>query len=874
MRFNCHAKGGLVPLAVLTINPLIPQYAAAQGAPNRPRATQTREGSPSAFAGTASNVELSQGSSMDTAGGRSKGRAPSTQGVRGRGPNGGIPLFLPAYDLYNTNLGYIGGESSIALGDLNGDGIPDIAFANTAAYICSGVGVLLGNGDGTFREPICYSPGSTGASAISIADMNGDGIPDLIAASPCDSGNNCATGNIGVLLGNGDGTFQPVISNTSGIAGAGLVTLAVADVNNDGHPDAVAFNGSSGTVLVLFGNGDGTLQSPVSYNPPYGDPPGPSAGNMGGGGLDATMLTDINGDHILDIVLLSFCVGGDDCSSGLVGYLLGNGDGTFQSSSSSQPLLGNTFRTQAYLTNGMAVGDIDGDGVPDIVTASSGPNYEDGVASVLMGLGGGAFLPAATYDSGGTGGLSPGVADVNGDGIPDLIVLNQSCPVPMSCSDSSSVGVLLGNGDGTFQAAQSYTSGTYAGPGMIIADVNGDGVLDVVANANQDFVMLGTLGRIIQTVTSVATTPNPSLFGQTVTLTASVTPKGPSPPTGTMTFNDGGNSLGTGQISGGTASLNTSALVLGTNSITASYSGDPSYGASTSAPVSQVVHVSPSATSLASSVNPSLSGEPVAFTATVTSSSGGTPTGKVVFKDGATALGTATLTAGAAKYTTAKLPLGSSSITAVYDGDGNYRGSTSVSLIQVVVAKTTTTLTSAPNPSSYGQAIEFTATVNSSGSAPPDGETVTFTEGSTILGTGTLSGGIAALSTSGLGAGTEAVVATYNGDANFGASTSKPVKQVVSRATSATMLISSKNPSGLGKPVTFSATVAPQFSGTPTGTVVFKDGTTTLKNVTLNGGTARFTTSGLTAGPHTITATYNGSVDFASSTGTLTQTVE
>jgi hypothetical protein len=250
-----------------------------------------------------------------------------------------------------------------------------------------------------------------------------------------------------------------VIGNTNGIAGAGLGTLAVRDVNNDGRPDAVAFNGASGTVLVLFGNGDGTLQSPVSYNPPYGDPPGLATGNMGGGGLDATMLTDINGDGILDIVLLSFCVANDDCSSGLVGFLLGNGDGTFQSSSASAPLLGNAFRTQAYLTNGMAVADVNGDGVPDIVTASSGPDNEDGVASVLIGLGGGAFLAAATYDSGGTGGLSPGVADVNGDGIPDLIVLNESCPVPMNCSDSSSIGVLLGNGDGTFQTAKATPRG-------------------------------------------------------------------------------------------------------------------------------------------------------------------------------------------------------------------------------------------------------------------------------------------------------------------------------------------------------------------------------------------------------------------------------
>ena len=322
----------------------------------------------------------------------SKSGAPSPRYSRGHGPNGGIPLFLPAYDVYNTNLGYVGEESSLALGDLNGDGIPDLVIAGKAVYICTGVVVLLGNGDGTFREPTCYDPGSTGAVAVSIADMNGDGKPDLIAAGPCDSANNCATGNIGILLGNGDGTFQPVIGNTNGIAGAGLVTLAVGDVNNDGRPDAVAFNGASGTVLVLLGNGNGTLQPAVNYNPPYGDPPGASTGNMGGGGLDATLLADVNGDGKVDIVLLSFCVANDDCSSGLVGFLLGNGDGTFESSSASAPLSGNAFHTQAYLTNGVAVADVNGDGVLDIVTASSGSNYGDGVASVLIGIGGGAFF--------------------------------------------------------------------------------------------------------------------------------------------------------------------------------------------------------------------------------------------------------------------------------------------------------------------------------------------------------------------------------------------------------------------------------------------------------------------------------------------------
>jgi len=625
---------------------------------------------------------------------------------RGKPLDAGVPLFLPAFYAFNQ---YFGQERAIAVGDVNGDGRPDLAIGGSGFY-CGGIaGVLLGNGDGTFQPPNCYDAGGNEAIAISIADMNGDGKPDLIVAGPCDNANSCATGIIGVLLGNGTGTFQPVVSNTNGIVGAGLSTLAVGDVNGDGRPDVVTFNGASGTVLVLLGNGDGTLQPPVSYNPPYGDPPSPNTGNMGGGGLDSTILVDINGDGKLDIVLLSFCVAGSDCSSGLVGYLLGNGDGTFQTSSTSQPLLENTFRTQAYLTNGMAVADVNGDGVLDIVAASQGPSSGDGVASVLIGIGAGAFLPAVTYDSGGEIGQSAGVADVNGDGKPDLIVLNSSCPVSMNCSDSSSVAVLLGNGDGTFQTAQSYTSGTYAQGPMILADVNGDGVQDVVANANQLFVMLGTLGKTIPTTTSFSSSLNPSFFGQVVTLTASTTPLLPSPPTGSVTFNDGSSSLGSVPISSGMASLSTSALIAGTHSITATYSGDASFSGSTSAPVSQVVNVSPSTTGLISSVNPSVSGAPVTFTATVSSSFGGTPTGSVTFKNGTSALGSKTLTSGAANFTTTNLPEGSNSITAVYGGNGNYAGSTSMTVVQVVTAAPPPTVISLSPISGTGLTQTFTA---------------------------------------------------------------------------------------------------------------------------------------------------------------------
>jgi hypothetical protein len=186
---------------------------------------------------------------------------------------------------------------------------------------------------------------------------------------------------------------------------------------------------------------------------------------------------------------------------------------------------------------------------------------------------------------------------------------------------------------------------------------------------------------------------------------------------------------------------------------------------------------------------------------------------------------------------------------------------------------TTTKISSSLNPSIYGQSVTFTAVVTSSGGSVPDGETVTFMRGAMVLGTGTLSGGSASFTTSTLKAGTNPIKAVYIGDANLLDSTSNAVKQVVNKATTTTAVASSQNPSNSGQPVTFTASVTPQFSNTVTGRVTFYDGATALKTVSLSGGAAEFTTSTLTPGTHTITATYSGSANFIGSSDSLTQTV-
>jgi len=185
-----------------------------------------------------------------------------------------------------------------------------------------------------------------------------------------------------------------------------------------------------------------------------------------------------------------------------------------------------------------------------------------------------------------------------------------------------------------------------------------------------------------------------------------------------------------------------------------------------------------------------------------------------------------------------------------------------------------TTLISSLNPSALGQAVTFTAMVKSAtGSGTPTG-TVTFNDGATVLGPGTLSGGTATLTTSGLGAGVHSITAVYDGDASFASSTSPVLMQTVNKAASSTSVVSSNSASNRGAAVTFTATVTSSATGTPTGTVTFQDAAATLGTGMLSGGSATLATSALVAGVHSITAVYGGDANFANSTSPgLTQTV-
>jgi hypothetical protein len=288
----------------------------------------------------------------------------------------------------------------------------------------------------------------------------------------------------------------------------------------------------------------------------------------------------------------------------------------------------------------------------------------------------------------------------------------------------------------------------------------------------------------------------------------------------------------------------------------------------------------PTATSLTSSKNPSGVGQSVVFTSIVTSTSSvtGTAIGTVTFKDGASTLATKTLVSGKATYSTSALALGNHSITSTYSGSTHFFASSSGVLTQVVKDASATTLISSLNPSTFGQAVTFTATVTHTAAPIPTG-TVTFMNGGAALGTGILSGGKAKFTTtaaSPLAAGAHSITAVYGGDSNYEGSTSTVLHQTVNKDATSSKVTSSLNPSNFGQTVTFTASVKPSIAGapTPTGTVKFMDGATLLSTKTLGGGIAAFSTSSLAVGTHHITTVYGGSLDYVGSTSpVLTQTV-
>jgi predicted hotdog family 3-hydroxylacyl-ACP dehydratase len=298
--------------------------------------------------------------------------------------------------------------------------------------------------------------------------------------------------------------------------------------------------------------------------------------------------------------------------------------------------------------------------------------------------------------------------------------------------------------------------------------------------------------------TTVASSANPTVAGQTVTFTATVNVVAPDRgvPSGTVTFRAGSTTLGTGTLNAARqATLTTGTLAVDAHALTAHYAGDARFNGSTSAALNQVVTEAYTTTTVASSANPTVAGQTVAFTATVNvvAPGRGVPSGTVTFRYGSLTVGTGTLNAARqATLTTITPAVGTHALIAQYAGDARFNGGTSAAHNQIVTeASTTTTVASSANPAVAGQTVTLTATVNvvAPGSGVPTGP-VTFRDGSTTLGTGTLNAARqATLTTSALLAGTHAITVQYGGDRNFTENTSSsPLSQTVASVTVAAVL--------------------------------------------------------------------------------------
>jgi hypothetical protein len=430
----------------------------------------------------------------------------------------------------------------------------------------------------------------------------------------------------------------------------------------------------------------------------------------------------------------------------------------------------------------------------------------------------------------------------------------------------------LSGGQATSSADASLAPGSHA---VSVDYTNTDG------NFSSSSVSFNQVVNQDPTTTTVTTSPNPTVFGQPVTFSASVAANAPGAgtATGTVEFQINGQPYETDSLSGGSASATPdAALAPGTYTVTAIYSGDPNFVTSTGT-TTHVVNQDPTTTTVTSSVSPSVFGQPVTFTATVSANApgAGTPTGSVTFLDGSTPIGTQALAlvggSDLATITVSSLSVGTHAISAVYGADVDFLTSTGTVTQSVNQDQTATTVT--PNGAVVqGQPVSFNATVApvAPGAGTPTG-TVKFTINGAPLGTpvvvtGGPSGSVAtSASISSLNPGTYTLTATYSGDNNFltSAGTSG---QPVTVAQTTTTLVVSPNPVQLSQPLTLTATVAPVApgTGTPTGSVDFFNGTNLLGSGTLSGGTASLTLSSLSPGAHSLTASYLGEADYAAST--------
>jgi hypothetical protein len=637
--------------------------------------------------------------------------------------------------------------TAFAVGDFTGDGKPDIVTSNAGdpSFDVPSLGVLAGNGDGTFQAPSTIAVGEA-ASALAAGDFRGDGKLDVALAS------GFGANNVAVLLNNGDGTFATTPSFSAG----GVLPSAVAagDFTGSGKLDLVT-TGIGGDVVVLFNNGDGTFGT----GPTLSDPDSPTSvvvGDFGNGHQDIAVGSE----------------------GGTIEVFLGNGDGTFQDPTVIDLGFNNSIGS-------LVAGDFNHDGKLDLAVTSNllSGQTETGLVTVLLGNGNGTFRKGQAINVG-TDAQGLAAAYLHGPGKLDLVTTT------LLPDGSRDVKVLLNNGTGTFQKPVALTPGGRA-TNVAAGDFNGDGKTDLllvdpyndtirVLPGNGSGSFQSPITFQLHNVVSGLGTPAVGDFFKTGKLSVAVTTG-----VGTVSVLQG-NGDGTfqapvnyvvgahgnepAQVIAADLNGNGKLDLVPTNFL----SDDVSVLLNTSTPPGAAAPVA-TATSLTADVKAPVFGQQIDLTATVTSGAG-TPTGTVTFYDGNTVLDEVALDPNGQAVLPVKLSVGAHSLRAVFAGTGAFTGSKAALSETVNKAGTKTTLSADPSLLADHLAL-LTATVApvAPGAGVPTG-VVTFLDGTKVVGTGLVdANGQATVFLFTLSAGKHTLTASYGGGDDFLASTSDPL---------------------------------------------------------------------------------------------------
>lgn len=791
----------------------------------------------------------------------------------------------------NDYLEACGLNTGLVVADFNGDGIPDVASSCAGGPSSSTVQVYLGTGGGNMGTPVGYTvdgPNTGGYTNLAVADFNGDGIPDIV---DIDGGYN----EVSVLLGNGNGTFATQ-KKTS--VGSQPLAVAVGDFNGDGIPDLAVTSNNDSKLYILIGKGDGTFTVQATSYPTGSNPTGIVAG-------------DFNNDGKLDLAV-------SNNGTNTIQIFLGNGDGTF--TQTATPLItGNQPAT-------VIAADFNRDGKLDLATG----NFADNTVAIFLGNGDGTFTASTipTMPDGVTPifdrNSSLSAADFNGDGIPDLAVVNYS--YVNSAQNSSAI--LYGNGDGTFTFAGFATinnnsqgwPGQQDNPDLVVAaDMNGDGIPDVVmVDSNYNVALtIDTITGFTETATATlnnvapqglgthnveasypgdtnytssmspttalngsattkgtTTLTGPTVqpvqipFGTTGSIPITVSTTGSNAPTGTVTFTIGSpctsGCTGGATIISGVAMLPTpSNLPSSFYTMTVNYAGDTNNNAASPITVQfQPVQVTPTVTYPAQTA--------ISYGTALTNTLNATTAyNSTNLTSGGTTTYTAAQGSGSpvAVTTATVLGTGTYTLTATWTpNSGNsatYKSATGTTTL--VVNKSPLVVTANTISITYGQALPaYTATITG------------FVNGDTAA---TAVTGSAALSTTPT---TPGAVNTYPitpaigslAATNYTFSTFTSGTLTIGKASSAASIAQTAplpvtGGAGVGVPATFAVVIADASAGstgTPTGTVQFFNGATAIGSpVTLVNGSASLTTTFTTVQTASVTALYSGDGNFNSS---------